>query len=117
MASTALSEYRTQNELISADSSREAKIDKSHAAYRGVGRPHADDTNLATLVLEYTKKELTSYTRFRVAGISEASVPWMKRVPRRFGIIPKGLLARKRATRYDSTYPRDTPTSMHRGRC
>jgi hypothetical protein len=35
--------------------------------------------NLSTLTLEYGKEELVSYTTFRMAGISKASVPWMKK--------------------------------------
>jgi hypothetical protein len=53
-------------------------------------------SNLATLTLEYSKKELASYTEFRVAGISKASIPWMKRCSLTFWNATKGAISKER---------------------
>lgn len=68
--------------------------------------------SLATLVLDYSKKELKNYTDFRVAGISKASVPWMKRCSRTFWGATKGVVSKERldalrehlAARYTDIY-------------
>ncbi|MGZ4848727.1 MAG: hypothetical protein ACXVI1_11240 [Halobacteriota archaeon] len=52
-------------------------------------------SNLATLVLQYSKAELASYTQFRLAGISEASVPWIKRCSLIFWNVTKGTISKK----------------------
>ncbi|MGZ7131460.1 MAG: hypothetical protein ACXVIX_09975 [Halobacteriota archaeon] len=54
-----------------------------------------NETNLATLVLQYSKPELTSYTQFRLAGISEASIPWIKRCSLIFWNVTKGTISKK----------------------
>jgi len=77
-------------------SQQKADVIKSHAAYDAARRSYANDSNLATLVLEYTRKELTSYTQFRVAGISETSVPWMKRCSKTFWTNTKGTISKER---------------------
>ena len=56
----------------------------------------AGNQDLASLALEFTKQELTSYTEFRVAGISKASAPWMKRCSKTFWNATKGIISKKR---------------------
>ncbi len=74
----------------------EAEGVESRGASRGVERSNSSDTNLATLKLPYTKKDLASYTQSRLAGISKASVPWMKRCSRIFWDITKGTISKGR---------------------
>ncbi|MGA2885220.1 MAG: hypothetical protein ABSE80_08715 [Halobacteriota archaeon] len=47
-------------------------------------------------MLKYSKKELASYTEVRVAGISKASVPWMKRCSLTFWNATKGSISKER---------------------
>jgi hypothetical protein len=55
-----------------------------------------NNQGLASLELKYTKKELLDYTEFRLAGISKASVPWMKRNSRIFWDNSKGVISKER---------------------
>lgn len=50
--------------------------------------------NLAVLELVYSEDELMSYTDFRKAGISKASVPWIDRASRRFWETTKGAISK-----------------------
>ena len=68
----------------------------SRADYSEKGFYHSDNQGLASLVLEFTKQELTSYTEFRVAGISKASIPWMKRCSKTFWNATRGIISKKR---------------------
>ena len=52
--------------------------------------------NLAGLTLEYSKKELVSYTESRLAGISKASIPWIKRCSLTFLNATKGTISKER---------------------
>ncbi len=98
MASTApYFEYKPQNELLSLDRPKRAGDVTSPAACREMGYFDAQNQiSLATLVLQYSKKELTSYTEFRIAGISKASVPWMKRCSLTFWDVTKGMISKER---------------------
>ncbi|MGA9079851.1 MAG: hypothetical protein WB581_06445 [Halobacteriota archaeon] len=62
-----------------------------------MGYPDAQNQiSLAALALKYTKKELASYTEFRVAGISKTSIPWMKRCSKTFWNATKGTINKER---------------------
>jgi hypothetical protein len=58
------------------------------------GRPIQE--SLATLTLQYSKEELASYTHFRVSGISEASIPWMKRCSLTFWKATRGTIGKEK---------------------
>ncbi len=73
----------------------DVKISESRTIHREPERFHGNDPNLAALVLAYTKRELTSNTRLRIAGISKASVPWMKRCSLTFWHITKGKISKE----------------------
>jgi len=92
-----LFEYKTQNRLIYVDKPRRTEKETSPVECRDSGycdvRNHS---SLATLVLHYSKKELTSYTQFRLAGISKASIPWMKRCSLTFWNATKGVISKER---------------------
>ena len=60
------------------------------------GCQHAGNQGLASLELEFTKQELKSYTEFRAAGISKASIPWMKRCSKTFWNATRGTISKKR---------------------
>jgi hypothetical protein len=47
----------------------------SPADRKETGLHRSNNRDLASLELEFTKQELTSYTEFRLAGISKASIP------------------------------------------
>jgi integrase len=89
--------YKAQNELISTDSSNQADGQTSLSNRQHTNScSELNNSNLAALVLRYSKKELTSYTRFRVAGISKASIPWMKRCSLTFWNATRGILNKER---------------------
>ncbi|MGA3198298.1 MAG: hypothetical protein ABSD89_02715 [Halobacteriota archaeon] len=90
-------EYKPQNKLISIGSLSSARNINSQAAHQDVGDydPPNHET-LATLALRYSKKELASYTEFRVAAISKASIPWMKRCSLTFWNATKGAINKER---------------------
>ncbi len=98
MASTAIDfGYKPQNGLISIDSPRRAGNVTSPPPCRDTGYSDAhNQISLATLALQYHKKELTSYTQFRLAGISKASIPWMKRCSKTFWNATKGVINKER---------------------
>jgi hypothetical protein len=52
------------------------------------------NNNLAILELGYSRDELMSYTDFRKAGVSKASVPWIDRASRRFWETTKGAISK-----------------------
>jgi len=56
----------------------------------------SNNQGLASLELRFTKKELLDYTELRLAGISKASVPWMKRNSRTFWNHTKGVISKER---------------------
>jgi hypothetical protein len=88
-------EYKPHNELLSVDSPKRAgNVTPSLARHDTGSYGGENHGNLATLVLQYSKKELTSYTEFRVAGITKASVPWMKRCSLTFLDVTKGTVSK-----------------------
>jgi hypothetical protein len=97
LASTApYFEYKPKNELLFLDSPKRAGDVTSAPARHDAGNYiERNQSSLATLVLQYSKKELTSYTEFRVAGISKASVPWMTRCSPTFWYITKGKISKE----------------------
>ena len=107
-----LFEYKPQNELISLGYRGEAEGTESRVGDGDTERSGGRDTNLATLVLQYTKQELASYTKSRIAGISKASVPWMKQCSAILWDVIKGTISKQRcdalrqhiATRYNDAY-------------
>jgi hypothetical protein len=68
----------------------------TQADHRGTVYHLSDEQNLASLELKFTKQELTSYTEFRLAGISKASVPWMNRCSLTFWKATKGVISKER---------------------
>ena len=90
-----------------AEAYADLRVDRAKTEYH---RP--DNEGLASLVLKYTKSELISYTEFRLAGISKASVPWMKRCSLTFWDVTKGKISKERcdalrehlSTRYTDPY-------------
>jgi len=74
-----------------ANSHAGSRVDCAESEYH-----HTDNQGLASLVLEFTKQELTSYTEFRLAGISKASIPWMKRCSKTFWKATKGVISKER---------------------
>jgi len=64
----------------------------------GVGSGHLRslNQNLASLELRFTKQELMSYTELRLAGISKASIPWVKRSSLIFWNVTKGVISKER---------------------
>ena len=98
--------------LVLHDSPVEVELISARARLEDGERDRSRSPSLATLVLEYSKKELTTYTDFRVAGISKASVPWMKRCSRTFWDGTKGVVSKERldalrkhlAARYTDMY-------------
>ena len=79
-------------------------------------RYQSESLNLAALSLEYGKKELTSYTEFRLAGISKASFPWMKRCSLTFWNVTKGKISKETCDSHALIYQHDTLTLMLRGK-
>jgi hypothetical protein len=73
---------------------------------------HSNNLNLVSMELEFTKQELKNYTEFRLAGISKASIPWMKRCSLTFWKATKGIISKERcdalrqhlSTRYTDVY-------------
>jgi hypothetical protein len=57
---------------------------------------HSDNQGLASLLLEFTKQELPSYTEFRATGISKTSIPWMNRCSLTFWNATKGIISKER---------------------
>jgi hypothetical protein len=94
---SSLFEYKPQNELISVDSCGPAgnvtSLPACSDASNCGGQNHS---SLATLVLQYSKKELTSYTQFRAAGIIKASIRWMKRCSLTFWNVTRGIISKER---------------------
>jgi hypothetical protein len=110
-----LFEYKLQNGLIGLEHPRSTSGLNSPAAGQDASNCRAPNReNLATLVLDYSKKELKSYTEFRIAGISKASVPWLKRCSLTFWNATKGVINKERcdalrqhlSARYTDVYAR-----------
>jgi len=92
-----LFEYKLQNGLIGSEHPHSTSGVSFPAAGQDAGncrKPKSE--NLATLLLHYSKKELKSYTEFRVAGISKASIPWMKRCSLTFWNATQGIVSKER---------------------
>ncbi len=90
-------EYKPQNELLFLDSLKRSGDVTSLPICRDSDYSNAhNQTSLATLMLHYSKKELKSYTQFRVAGISKASIPLMSRCSLTFWNATKGIISKER---------------------
>ncbi len=98
MASTGrLFEYKLQNGLISSEHPHSASGVSSSAANQDAGNYRAPNSeNLATLFIHYSLNELTSYSEFRVAAISKASIPWMNRCSLTFWQVTNGIISKER---------------------
>jgi len=69
---------------------------ESQAHDKGTGYELSNNQSLASLKLEFAKQELTSYTQFRIAGISKASIPWMNRCSVTFWNATRGTITKER---------------------
>ena len=88
--------YKPKNKLISKERLSSTGNINSQAAHQDVGEyDPPNHVTLATLALQYSKKELASYTEFRVAGISKASIPWTKRCSKTFWNVTKGIISKE----------------------
>jgi hypothetical protein len=108
-----LFEYKLQNGLIGPEYPHSMSGVSSPAASEDACNCRTSNSeNLATLILHYSKKELKNYTEFRVAGISKASIPWMKRCSLTFWNVTNGTISKERcdalrknlSTRYTDVY-------------
>jgi hypothetical protein len=90
-----LFEYKPHNSLISVDSLERAR-NLASSPYSGNMRTSSAHSHysLATLELHYNKNELTSYTKFRKAGLSERSKPWMNKASQTFWNATQGKISK-----------------------
>ena len=110
--------YRLQNGLIGSEYPQSTNGVSASAASQDADNYRATNReNLATLVLHYSKTELKSYTEFRVAGISKASIPWMKRSSVTFWDATKGVISKERCEQSDSSSRQNTPMFMRAEKC
>ncbi|MGZ4869503.1 MAG: hypothetical protein ACXV2F_03980, partial [Halobacteriota archaeon] len=88
-----LFEYKPH--LISVDSFEGAGNLASSPSRGGMRSSSAHSHySLATLELQYVKNELTSYTDFRKAGLSERSKPWMNKASQIFWNTTNGKISK-----------------------
>ena len=69
---------------------------KLRAGYVESASDSSNSQDLASLELRFAKKELLDYAELRLAGISKASVPWMKRNSRTFWDNTRGVISKER---------------------